>query len=104
MTIENTDRRDSFPREEAERVARDIVVILTGTTTSGDGSSWTEKAERMITREWLRAWRGGVQAAARVFADFKTTETDERGRMETTQEEVERIAAKFLALIPENCP
>lgn len=45
-----------------------------------------------------QARAAALEEAAKVFADFKTTPTDEQGRMWTTQEEVERVAANFLAL------
>ena len=42
----------------------------------------------------------GVEAAKRVFCEFRTTPKDDNGRLETTQEEVDRTVAAFLALVP----
>jgi len=43
--------------------------------------------------------RSALEDAAKVFADFKTTPTDTEGWMRTTQEEVARVTAKFVALL-----
>jgi hypothetical protein len=45
------------------------------------------------------ARRAALAEAFEVFADFKTTPTDEHGRMETTQGEVARITEKLRALL-----
>ncbi len=56
-------------------------------------------AEAAFVQVMADARREALEQCIEVFVDFKTTPVDESGYMQTTQGEVDRIAAKLRALL-----